>query len=323
MTKSANNSESSGSIPPVYLFTPSDGPGTQLISCKLNGRNYNTWSLAMQTALQAKNKLSFIEGKVLQPAEGEPYHEQWVTCNSMLLSWIFNRLDEDLQNSVAGARNAKTLWDDLKERFSQGNEAKIHQLKTDICLLRQEKRSVSEYYSKLKSLWDELDMYLDLLVCSCDAGARLMAYKEKEKLHQFLIGLNPEFQTIRSQILSMEPLPNANRAHSIAANDEAQRLITHGRETISESLGFAAKISRDFGGGSNPNPNFSNFRGESKPRSRPFCDYCGRNGHFRATCYQLNGYPGSDQRNPKGSAAGGSRPGVRNSAPSLSTLQSK
>ncbi|PKI47133.1 hypothetical protein CRG98_032475 [Punica granatum] len=190
----------------------------------------------------------------------------------MLLSWIFNHLDEELQNLVAGARNAKTLWDDLKERFSQ---------------------------------------------------ARLMAYKEKEKLHQFLIGLNPEFQTIRSQILSMEPLPNANRAHSIAANDEAQRLITHGRETISESLGFAAKISHDFGGGSNPNPNFSNFTREHKPRSRPFCDYCGWNGHFRATCYQLNGYPGSDQRNPKGSGAGGSRPGGRNSASSPSTLQNK
>ncbi|OWM78019.1 hypothetical protein CDL15_Pgr018588 [Punica granatum] len=69
----------------------------------------------------------------------------------MLVSWIFNHLDEELQNYVAGAKNAKVLWDDLKKRFSQANETRIHQLKTDICLLRRERKSISEYYSKLKS----------------------------------------------------------------------------------------------------------------------------------------------------------------------------
>ncbi|PKH69533.1 hypothetical protein CRG98_050100, partial [Punica granatum] len=296
MAKSTDQNTSAGSMPLAYVFAPSDGPGTQLISCKLNGRNYNTWSQAMQTALQAKNKLSFIEGKVAQPAEGELYHEQWITCNSMLVSWIFNHLDGELQNSVAGARNAKVLWDDLKERFSQGNETRIHQLKTAICLLRQDKRSVSEYYSKLKSLWDELELYLDLPACTCNAGLQIAAHKEKEKLHQFLIGLNPEYSTIRSQILSMDPLPNVNKAHSMAAHDEVQRQIMLGREPNSEALGFAAKIGNDFRGF---NPNSS--RGENKPRGRPFCDYCGRNGHYRATCYQLNGHPSSDQSSSRNS----------------------
>ncbi|OWM78115.1 hypothetical protein CDL15_Pgr014934 [Punica granatum] len=91
----------------------------------------------------------------------------------MIVSWIFNHLDEELQNFVVGAKNAKILWDDLRERFSQGNESRIHQLKTDICLLRQDKKSVSEYYSKLKSLWDELELYLDLRACTCDAGAQI------------------------------------------------------------------------------------------------------------------------------------------------------
>ncbi|PKI35679.1 hypothetical protein CRG98_043950 [Punica granatum] len=201
MSTTTVDSNSSGGMPPAYILSPSDGLGTQLVSCKLNGRNYNIWSQAMQTAFQTKNKLGFIEGKVQQPAEGEPYRDQWVTCNSMLVSWIFNHLDEDLQNSVVGAKYAKVLWDDLKERFSQGNEARIHQIKTNICLLRQERKSISEYYSKLKSLWDELELYLDLPPCTCEADIRLAAYKEKEKVHQFLIGLNPEFSTVRSQIL--------------------------------------------------------------------------------------------------------------------------
>ncbi|PKI40212.1 hypothetical protein CRG98_039405 [Punica granatum] len=82
----------------------------------------------------------------------------------------------------------------------------------------------------------------------------------------------------------MDPLPNVNRAHSMAAHDEAQRFITQGRDSSSEVMGFAAKIANEFSGG---NPNFGSNRGDFKPRGRPFCDYCGRNGHHRATYYQL------------------------------------
>ncbi|PKI36361.1 hypothetical protein CRG98_043245 [Punica granatum] len=187
MAKAIEQSASIGGMPLTYVFTPFDGLDTQLISCKLNGKNYNTRSQAMQTALQAKNKLIFIEGKVALLAEGEPYHEQWVTYNSVLVSWIFNHLDEELQNSVTGAKNAKTFWVDLKEQFSQGNETRVHQLKTDIYLLRQEKR------------------------------------------------------------------------------------------------------------------------GEIKPRERPFYDYYGRNGHYRATCYQLHGYLSSNKSNQKNSKGNSSR----------------
>ncbi|PKH47756.1 hypothetical protein CRG98_050448, partial [Punica granatum] len=225
-------------------------------------------------------------------------------------------------SSVGGAKNAKVLWDDLKEHFSQGNETRIHQLKTDMCLPKQERKLVSEYYSKLKSLWDELKLYLNLPACTCDAGAQLAAHKEKEKVHQFIIGFNPEFSTIWYQILSMDPLSNVNRAHSMATHDEAQRLVTQGRDSSSEAMGFAAKIANDFGCG---NPNFaSSNRGDFKTRGRPFCDYCGRNRHHRAICYQLHGYPATDQPNQwssNGISSGQSAPRGRFGASSPSVRQ--
>ncbi|PKI68272.1 hypothetical protein CRG98_011352 [Punica granatum] len=175
---------------------------------------------------------------------------------------------------------------------------------------KQEKKSVYEYYSKLKSLCDELELYLNLPACTCDAGAQLIAHKEKEKVHQFLIGFNPDFSTIRSQILSMDTLSNVNRAHSMAAHDEAQRLVTQGKHLSSEVMGFATKIAKDFGGS---NPNFINSnKGDFKARGRPFCDYCGRNGHHRANCYQLHGYSATDQQHQwssKGNSFGQSRGG--------------
>ncbi|PKI39757.1 hypothetical protein CRG98_039802 [Punica granatum] len=67
----------------------------------------------------------------------------------------------------------------------------------------------------------------------------------------------------------MDPLPNANRAHSMAAHDETQRQIAQGRESNAEVVGFAAKIANDAGGVSYPNFGSKN-RGDSKPRGRPY-----------------------------------------------------
>ncbi|PKI76177.1 hypothetical protein CRG98_003404 [Punica granatum] len=76
MVKAIEQSASGGGMPLTYVFTPSDGPDTQLISCKLNGKNYNTRSQAMQTALQAKNKLIFIEGGEIKP-RGRPFYDYY------------------------------------------------------------------------------------------------------------------------------------------------------------------------------------------------------------------------------------------------------
>ncbi|PKI07202.1 hypothetical protein CRG98_049600 [Punica granatum] len=54
----------------------------------------------------------------------------------LVLAWIFNGLEKEIQPSAAYATEAKTLWDDLKERYSHGNEMRIYQLKSDISTYR-------------------------------------------------------------------------------------------------------------------------------------------------------------------------------------------
>ncbi|PKI79078.1 hypothetical protein CRG98_000559 [Punica granatum] len=129
----------------------------------------------------------------------------------------------------------------------------------------------------------------------------------------------------------MDPLPSVNRAHSMAAHDEAQHLIAQGRDSDSDVMGFVAKMAIDSGVvnlnfSRVGNPNFNPNQGDFKPRARPICDFCGRNGHHRATCYQLHGYPNSDQANQcgaRGNSSEQSRPGgkVGSSSPSVSQIR--
>lgn len=63
--------------------------------------------------------------------------------------------------------NANEIWTELRERFSQQNGPRIYELKKALSNLTQEDDSVSIYYSRLKSLWDELSVYDPLPECTC------------------------------------------------------------------------------------------------------------------------------------------------------------
>ena len=70
------------------------------------------------------------------------------------------------------------------------------------------------YYGQLKSLWDELNNYDSIPVCTCigckcNITTQLEKKREEERVHQFLMGLDEDgYGTVRSNILSIEPLPN-------------------------------------------------------------------------------------------------------------------
>lgn len=264
-----------------FHLTTSDNPGNPLVSCVLTGDNYSTWARSMRNALKAKNKLGFVDGTVARPESSAPEFKAWEICNSMVIAWISNSLEKSMQGSVAYVDEAKSLWDDLKERFSQGNAPRIFQLKTQLSHLRQEGLTVAGYYTRLKALWDELDDYSNVSTCTCNAAKDSGKEKEMEKLYQFLMGLNVEtYGNIRSQILSSEPLPGLSKAYSIVVQEERRRIIVHGQEERVEGAFYVSKGRKD-------------GRGSLKPDqgNRPQCDHCHKIGHNKERCWELVGYP--------------------------------
>ncbi|KAJ1688334.1 hypothetical protein LUZ63_019724 [Rhynchospora breviuscula] len=290
---------------PFFLY-PSDNPGTMISSCVLKGENYDLWQKAMRNALRAKNKLGFIDGSVMQPADaGAPEASLWGPCNSMLVSWLFNSIDPALQPSIAYAETVKELWDDLKERFAIGNSTRIHQLNADIAAARQQGQSVVAYYTRLKSMWDELSNYLKVPMCTCQGctcnmAKDLLKEREDEKTHQFLMGLDDAvLKNVRSHILSMEPLPSLNKVYSLVIQEERHRSIARGNEERTDAVGFAVQVSKSRDGlQMDHNPT------KSGSSARPVCSHCSKIGHEKAQCYELIGYPEGWGRGGRGSRGG-------------------
>lgn len=152
----SNNTVVGDDVQNPYFLHSGDHPGLILVTHVLTGNNYNTWIRAMQMALNAKNKLGFVDGSIAQSHATDPLARTWSHYNSMVLSWVLNAVTKEIADSLLYLDTAQAVWLDLCDRFQQSNAPRIFQLKQMMNGPVQGSFHINTYYTKLKTMWDEL-----------------------------------------------------------------------------------------------------------------------------------------------------------------------
>ena len=100
---------------------------------------------------------------------------------------------------------AKEIWDSICRTYSKAcDAAQVYEIKVKTSATKQGSRTVTECANSLKNLWQELDHYrVSEMKCLKDT-AILKNFIEKDRVYDFLAGLNPEFDQVRVQILGKE-----------------------------------------------------------------------------------------------------------------------
>ncbi|KAL6180250.1 hypothetical protein ACLB2K_046915 [Fragaria x ananassa] len=145
---------------------------------------------------------------------------------------------KEISKSFSHCKDART-WLELYKRFGQTNTVQLFHIENAI----QGSSSVTSFFTQLKSLWDEKEALCNFPGCVCDAGNELKSYIETQKIMKFLMGLNDEFATTRSNIIGMDPLPSLNKAYSMALRHEKQAVVSANKAVLhpSESTAFYAQ----------------------------------------------------------------------------------
>ncbi|XP_065634489.1 uncharacterized protein LOC136069658 [Quercus suber] len=190
----------------------------------------------------------------------------------------------DVSISIIYCETAGEMWLELQHVFSQGNGPKVYDLQREISHISQNHMSVTEYYTKFKQLWDQLLNFDPLPECSYGAMKILSASHEKAYVMRFLMGLNENYGTLRSQILMLEPFPSMSRVYSLVLQEESHKHIGHGVAASSQSDTMTMYTNSK----GNCNSNWNKGNGKKK---RPFCTHCNMQGHTIDKCYKLHGYP--------------------------------
>ena len=182
---------------PIHIH-PSESPTSVIVSPPFTGNNYQSWSRSIQMALISKNKMGFLNGSIPVPASTNPLFPHWEHCNTLLMSWILNSVSPSIAQSIIFFKNAAAIWTNLKESFSQGDLLRVAELHEEIYSLKQGSASIRNYYTNLKSLWEELDNFRSLVPCTCSAKE----FHQQDFIICFLKGLDERFAMVCSQILS-------------------------------------------------------------------------------------------------------------------------
>ncbi|KAL1359800.1 hypothetical protein AAHE18_04G133200 [Arachis hypogaea] len=151
-----------------FFLSSANQPGLTLVTQQITEENYNSWSRAMKKALNAKHKLGFINGLVSRPdpeLDAEQF-ETWQCVNDIVIIWILNSVFKEIVASLVYTDSAEELWNDLKEKFQHGNGSRIFEFKRDLVNLSQGSMTVSQYFTKIKVLWEELNSYRPI-PCNC------------------------------------------------------------------------------------------------------------------------------------------------------------
>lgn len=269
-----------------YFLHHSDNPSIILVSQQLTGDNYASWSRSFAIALSAKNKMGFIDGSIQKPVSNDMnLINSWNRNNSVVISWILNSVSKEISASILYSESASAIWIDLQHRFQQSNGPRIFQLRRELINLNQDQLSVNAYYTKLKSLWEELNKFRPACTCgkcTCGGIGDLAHHHQDEYTISFLMGLNDSYAHVRGQILLMDPIPPVTKVFSLIIQEERQRTIgPKFNSTMETSNTMAFALRHDYANNAN----------KFHKRERPYCTHCKYQGHTVDKCYKLHGYP--------------------------------
>ncbi|KAF5449041.1 hypothetical protein F2P56_029529, partial [Juglans regia] len=277
-----------------YYLHPSDNPGVLLVSEIFTGENYIAWSRSMLIALTVKNKIAFVDGSLVQPITNDPcLRVAWLRANNLVLSWLMNSIAKEIRGSLLYFTNAFDIWEELRVRYLRSDGPRVFSLEKSLSSISQNSKSVTEYFSEFKALWDEYISYRpipscrcgNLDRCSCNILKNLTDRQQSDYVMKFLMGLHDSYSAVRSQLLFQSPLPSMSRVISLLLQEESQRSLTNAIGISFDSQAMVAEQSSRIV--STNNTRFTKQKGKSDA----ICSHCGYSGHLVDKCFQLIGYP--------------------------------
>lgn len=75
----------------------------------------------MEIGLSTKQKLGFIQGTLMRPADDPVKAEQWDACNNLVIAWLMNNVSDSISKSILFVQSASETWSQLERRFAVAN----------------------------------------------------------------------------------------------------------------------------------------------------------------------------------------------------------
>jgi hypothetical protein len=139
---------------------------------KFDGTDYKSWSLEIEILLEQKQVLGIVYGTEQAPAakDGTEF-KVWKKQHGLTRSTILLAMERSLQQHYGVQKDAKALWDQLKEDYKSNVKLNVWALRDEMLAVRlSDCENVQEYASKIQSYVNDFNLCADTDSSSTGSG---------------------------------------------------------------------------------------------------------------------------------------------------------
>ncbi|RVW81338.1 Retrovirus-related Pol polyprotein from transposon TNT 1-94 [Vitis vinifera] len=254
------------------IFTSVLSGSPLITSEKLVGsENYLSWSASVELWFMGQG---YEDHLVTQEADiPEVDRVQWRKIDAQLCSVLWQSVDPRILLHLQAYKTCFKFWTQAKGLYTNDIQ-RLYKVASAIVHLSQQDLDLSTYIGQIASLKEQ---FLTVMPLTPDVGAQ-QTQLDKFFMVLTLIGLRPDLEPIRDQILGSSSVPSLDDVFARLLRLSSTQTLPS--DSASDSSVLVSQTTSRGGR--------SGTRGRGQ---RPHCTYCNKLGHTRDRCYQLHGRP--------------------------------
>jgi len=134
---------------------------------KFDGTDYKSWSLEVEILLEQKQVLGIVDSTEEAPEDATEL-KSWKKQHGIAWSTILLAMERSLQQQYGGQKDAKALWDQLKEDYKSKVKLNVWALQDEMSAVKlRDCENVQEYSLKIQGHVNDFNLCAD---CSTGSG---------------------------------------------------------------------------------------------------------------------------------------------------------
>ncbi|KAJ9677635.1 hypothetical protein PVL29_022557 [Vitis rotundifolia] len=254
------------------IFSSVISGSPMITSEKLVGSdNYLSWSASVELWFMGQG---YEDHLITQEADiPEVDRVQWRKIDAQLCSVLWQSVDPKILLHLRAYKTCFKFWTQAKGLYTNDIQ-RLYKVASAIVHISQQDLDLSTYIGQIASLKEE---FLTVMPLTPDVGAQ-QTQLDKFFMVLTLIGLRPDLEPVRDQILGSSSVPSLDDVFARLLRISSTQTLPF--DSTSDSSVLVSQTSSRGGR--------SGTRGRGQ---RPHCTYCNKLGHTRDRCYQLHGRP--------------------------------
>jgi len=264
---------------------------TAITTKKCDGTDYKSWRLEIEILLERKQVLGIVDGTEEAPdATDAQEFKAWKKQHGIAWSTVFLAMERSLQQQYGVQKDAKGLWDQLKDEYKLKLKLNVWALRDEMSAVKlRDCENVQEYASKIQGYVNDFNLCADSLTGSgtmpkSEPSNYLMQGIPKDANWRFFTQLMyDKINTLADKPVEVSMKMQAHEARQQQEVDlESIELLAQANtRTKSEKRNSKSWKSHDGGSGSDGNSSESE---KHRCRHTQECYRCHKVGHTAQYC---------------------------------------